>query len=260
MLDKTKFLFIAFLFPLLAATMQVSGQSKIDTDRPDQTESAFTIPKKFVQIEAGIVSQKETPQLFSYSVPAVLLKYGIAKNTELRIIGAFNYSRDKSVPKMNNEKNRSVEFGFKTALTEEKSFRPKTSFIAHASLQREAKSDGITTTHAGLNYRFTCQHTLSKKIALGYNIGMQWERLNAPPAYVYTISAGVEPGRRWYTYIESFGTIGVKSMPVNSADAGIAFYVNDNFKLDISAGLGLSSVAPKSYGSVGFSCRINTAK
>lgn len=64
---------------------------KLVTDRPDQTESAVTVPLNSLQIETGFLYEgvKETESVFdNYSIGA-LLRYGILDNIELRFGGDY---------------------------------------------------------------------------------------------------------------------------------------------------------------------------
>ncbi len=54
---------------------------------------------------------------------------------------------------------------------EEKRLFRKTAFIVHTTLQNVTTDNEVSKKYIGLNYRFNCQHTLTKNIALGYNIG-----------------------------------------------------------------------------------------
>jgi len=242
------------------ATAQIE---KIDTDRPDQTESAFIVPRKYVQIEAGFISEKQNIYFRNFTAPTILSKYGLSKKTELRLITQYEGSDSKLYIVDETSITTPLQLGFKTALWEEKGLLPKTSFIFHTALQNIEYSgiNGSTTTkEIACNYRLTLQNTITKNIALGYNIGMEWERMSETPAYVYTIATGLNLGKKWYTYVEAFGAVVKNEAPDNSLDAGIAYYVSDNFKLDISGGVGISENAPPNYFAFGVSFRFKTGK
>lgn len=61
----------------------------LSTDRPDQTESAHTVPKGWFQVESNLVSFSRTygegEQAQDTSLCDFLLKYGITQNTDLQI-------------------------------------------------------------------------------------------------------------------------------------------------------------------------------
>ena len=102
------------------------------------------------------------------------------------------------------------------------------------------------------------QHSITKKLSLGYNIGMSWERFGAAPAYIYTFAPGFSIDDNWYAYIELFGFTRKNEKPGSSIDGGIAYYINNNFKVDASAGFGLNKKAPDSYFAIGASVRFKT--
>src|SRR5689334_10968679 len=71
-------------FSLMRAAAQQSG--KIETDRPDQTESAYLVPKKWFQGELGLQVEKESDDTKQFIHPTLLSKYGLGKRVELRLI------------------------------------------------------------------------------------------------------------------------------------------------------------------------------
>jgi hypothetical protein len=249
---------------LLLATSTATAQlEKIDTDRPDQTESVFIVPRKYVQVEIGFVTEKQNIYFHNFTAPTILSKYGLSKKTELRLITQYEASNSKLYMVGETVITTPLQLGFKTALWEEKGLLPKTSFIFHTALQDidySGQNGSTTTKEIACNYRLTLQNTITKNIGLGYNIGMEWERMSEAPAYVYTIATGFNLGEKWYAYVEAFGAFIKKEKPDNNLDAGIAYYVSDNFKLDLSGGIGISENAPPNYFSVGASFRFKTGK
>ncbi len=248
---------------LLSGLTGFAQVDKIDTDRPDQTESAVTVPKKWVQLEMGFMREREkiTPGFNDYYIqhPTLLTKYGLGKRVEIRLITEFATYKDAAVNGTFSKSGiNAVELGGKLSLLEEKGLRPKTSLIAHYDFARlrTLYKDSID----GVNFRFSMQHTLSKLVSLGYNIGMEWERFGSPPAYVYTLAPGFNISEKWYAYIEIFGSIWKYEAPENSVDCGIAYYISDNFKVDLSAGLGINKKAPDNYFAIGASFRFKTGK
>lgn len=245
---------------LLLPLSSLAQLGKIDTDRPDQTESAFTIPKKYIQIEAGFVAEKQNAYVTQYTAPTVLTKYGITQKTELRLILESVGDDDKVFRTGVQNISTPVQLGLKTSLWESKGLLPKTSIIVHSAFQRIQEDGKKTIQEIAANFRFTCQHSFTKNIALGYNIGMEWESFNEAPAYIYTVAPGIDLTDKFYFYIEAFGNFFKKEAPENSVDAGLAFYATNNLKIDISAGKGISNAAPPYYFGFGVSFRFKTGK
>jgi len=152
----------------------------------------------------------------------------------------------------------SVQLGGKVNFFGEKGLRPKISLIAHYDLARLRK--WYRDTVDGFNFRFTMQNSISKLVALGYNIGMEWDRFGSPPAFIYTFAPGFNISEKWYAYIEAFGSVWKGEAPESSIDGGIAWYITGNFKIDISGGLGINEKAPDNYFAIGASFRFKTGK
>jgi len=196
----------------------------------------------------------------NFQHPTLLSKYGVSKRFELRLITDFVTEKIKQNNELveNETGIDNVQFGGKFNFFDEKGWRPKTSLIAHYDFAhlRTMHKDTID----GFNFRFTLQKTISEKLSLGCNLGMEWARFGDAPAYTYTFAPGFNLSEKWYAYIEAFGFIWKDDKPENSIDGGIAYFVNDNFKVDVSAGLGLSKYAPDYYFAVGSSFRFKTSR
>ncbi len=82
----------AAISPLGAADDMIEMERKnvrpLSTDRPDQTESALTVPKGWFQVESNLVSFSRTygggEQAQDTSVCDFIFKYGITHNTDLQ--------------------------------------------------------------------------------------------------------------------------------------------------------------------------------
>ena len=73
-------------------------------------------------------------------------------------------------------------------------------------------------------------------------------------------SAGFNIWKCWDGFVEVFGEAGKNEMPQQSVDGGFGYYINDNFKIDISGGLGITENAADWFTAAGFSFRFNTGK
>lgn len=163
-------------------------ESPIDTDRPDQTESAFTVPKNWLQMEAGFGFQQNTKGNKEISIPTLLTKYGISRKIELRLITTLISNADISQPSGIEYKTglEPVEIGAKISLWEEKKWMPKTSLIFHFAIPAFAsKANKINSVSP--NFRFTLQNSISENITIGYNIGAEWDGENTGPTYIYNL-------------------------------------------------------------------------
>jgi hypothetical protein len=247
-------------FVLLLTAVEVGAQDRIDTDRPDQTESAFTVPKRSFQAEFGFGKENMEGRNYNLVRPTFLLKYGIAKKTELRLEGNFirEYLHLIPDPKITSVL-EPLEIGTKIALVEEKGLRPKTSLLFHLGLPFTG-SPYDRQQHIFPSFRFSFQHSLSHTISLGYNAGAQWDGFDNTPSWLYTLSPSFDIGKRWYSYVEVFGFLKTNEAPQHALDGGLAYYITDNTKIDLSGGIGLGDNPLRSYVSLGFSFRLLAGK
>src|SRR5215813_7095166 len=80
---------IILLVVFVVSFLQVFGQEeKIDTDRPDQTESAGIVPKNYFQAEVGFNKENTFFKNYNLVYPTALLKYGF-NQFELRLESVF---------------------------------------------------------------------------------------------------------------------------------------------------------------------------
>ncbi len=231
---------------------------KIDTDRPDQTESPYTVPKNWLQFEMGLNLERNESPDNEFLLPTILAKYGISKRMELRLVTTIRrYKVFQSGGGAVYENGvEPLEVGAKIALAEEKNWFPKTSLLFHVALPGLA-SKNLKTNKLAPNFRFSMQHSIAKRVNLSCNLGAEWDGFNNEPGWIYSISPGFDIAKNWYAYIEAFGVVTKIDAPQHNIDGGFAYYVSSNFKVDISSGFGISRAAPAWYLAIGASIRFN---
>jgi hypothetical protein len=246
---KTTF-FIAFLLIL----KEVSAQTTIQTDRPDQTECPFVTPKGFIQAENGFVYENINKNNKSLILPSILWKYGINKNLEFRLITEVNTVKtfDKKVSGL-----VPIIIGFKVSVSEEKGIIPATGFIGHLSIPNAA-SEKFKASYYAPSFRFNMQHTLSNKCTLAYNLGAEWDGETPEPTFIYTLTTGFSITEKLGAYVELYGFAPQNNMVDHRADGGFTYLITNDVMVDISGGLGITKESSDNYFALGFSYRFNT--
>src|ERR1700741_3949723 len=125
------FLILAFMG--LSYCTKAQQEGRMETDRPDQTESPFLTKKKYIQAEFGFNYEKNG-DLHVLVYPTVLWKYGACKRFEFRLITEFVSAETPLLIPNGNEIESGllpIKIGGKISLWEEKGLLPKTSFIFH---------------------------------------------------------------------------------------------------------------------------------
>ncbi len=249
----TKYFFTLSLF-LVTDLFSVSGQeiASIQTDRPDQTECPFTVPKNHFQVENGFSFEQTDDHTKTFSHPSTLLKFGVTDLFELRLITEFTaiYVNKQAVSGI-----APVTIGFKTNLVKEKGIIPLTSFIGHLTIS-DCASPEFQSTYYAPSFRFTMQHTLSGKFTLGYNLGAEWNGESAEPTFIYTLTTGYAISEKTGSYVELYGFVPQTSIADHRFDAGLNYLLKKNILIDISGGVGLSENSPDYYAALGFSFRL----
>lgn len=245
-----KLINLILLIPCLSNAQEMDP---IQTDRPDQTETPYLVPKNKFQIETGLSFQRENLNTNkTYTFPSTLWKYGINKNMELRVITEITNEIDSANKTFGLN---SVYLGTKIRISEENGWLPKTAIIGHICIPNVATSN-LKTKYYAPEFRFTMQHTLSDKLTLSYNIGSEWNTENLVPTLIYTFATGYVLSEKIASYIEIFGFAPNNEKSNHNLDGGFTYLINDNFMLDLSSGIGISINAPKYYLALGFSFRI----
>lgn len=263
---------VCLLLALPASAQEQGGAPppppEMVTDRPDQTESALTVPPGYVQVETGWLFTREDSsglRLESHGLPGTLARIGVASGLELRA-GWSGYVRDQTrlgAFEVAEEGAGDAEVGAKLRLTSESGLRPEIAFLAGASLP--VGSAGVSSERVDPAFRFSVAHTLSDRLALGYNLGMVWDSDSDETGnratlsnYLYTLSLGVGLTERLGSFIEVFGEMGASAPgpPAHSLDGGFTYLVRPNLQFDVSAGVGLSAAAEDWFVGLGFSVRL----
>lgn len=254
---------VTILLVFFAIDLYAQEKGRMETDRPDQTETPFLTKTNFIQAEVGF-NQEKYNGLKTWVHPTALWKYGVSSKFEIRLITELNTIQTPALSAPSGGyKNLSglvpIQVGGKIFISEEKNWLPKTSLIFHVAMPKLA-SKNFKASKLAPNFRFVMQNSLSDNIGLGYNLGAEWNGENDIPAWIYTFAPGFNIGKNWYGYVEAFGQVQKNEKPAHALDAGIACYFSDDTKIDLSAGFGISENAVDNYIAIGFSFRFAVKK
>jgi hypothetical protein len=248
----SKYLLIAGIFFAETET-RLYGQEPgaIQTDRPDQTETPFTVAKNHFQMETGFSFEQTDSVTKTFSEPSILFKFGLSDHFEIGVITEFTTIQSgETVTGLNP-----VTLRFKEKIRDEKGILPTTSFIGYLSVPHLASKEFVSTYFAPA-FRFTMQHTLSDKFSLGYNVGAEWDGESAEAVFIYTLTTGFSINEKIGTYAEMYGFAPQHSIADHRVDFGFNYLMKKNILFDLSGGLGITDNAPDYYAAVGFSFRL----
>jgi hypothetical protein len=245
-----------FIFIANIATAQIEP---ISTDRPDQTECSNIVPIGYFQMESGFaIENNKVNSLKSQEITyfTSLLKYGITKRFEIRVIIENSKITTKSIDINQNIKGfNPVQIGFKANLIHAKGWAPETSLIAHIGLPKLASSDKKRAKRS-VDFRFTMQHQFTEKAALAYNFGAEYDGDSENATALYTVCTSRYLSKKIGVYIELYGFISKNISTKHNIDGGFTFPIKEKLLFDISASHGITASANNNYISLGFSFRL----
>ena len=237
----------------------------INSDRPGRTNTAFTTPHKWLQTEMGFQKQTEKYKPFTYKdtylqIPSLLLKYGLNDRTELRLISALVYQNLGAV-NLNEVASglSNTQLGGKFNFLNQKGILPKTSIIAHYRLNALNSSIVGKDTINGGNISLAMLNTISENFLIGYNIGVEKITWQYDAMYFYSLSPKFNFAEKWQAFVEIYGNLWKGRNAQTTIDGGVSYYINDDFKIDASAGTRINKNTNLKFYSVGGSFRFKTS-
>jgi Putative MetA-pathway of phenol degradation len=102
-------------------------------------------------------------------------------------------------------------------------------------------------------------HTVSENFYIGYNIGVEKRTWDYEPMYLYTFSPKLSFEDKWQAFIEIYGYFWKNRFPQTTVDGGLSYLINDNFKIDATAGKRIDKTQNKQFYAIGASFRFKTS-
>jgi hypothetical protein len=255
------FVFFALIF-FSSLTMAQELIPELVTDRPDQTESAITVPNDYFQIEVGFLYQKE--KYFDGLVNiendnlifgSTLLRYGINSRIELRFGGEYLYQQSFA----DGEKNiiqgmQNFLVGTKVNLWREHTYLTNLAVIIQAIIPFGNKN--LRPDRFQPDIKLCVGQYISDRFSLGLNFGAEDNDEGGHYFYNYTASLGFEINDRLNSFFEVYGDARKGSIPSNNFDCGMTYLFTTNIQIDFSFGTTLLSTSVDWFGGFGISMRL----
>ena len=203
------------------------NDENLNTDRPDQSEGVYTLPKGQFQIENGLVFSKEE------SSDNLMLRYGLITNTELRLEADF----DLRTPDFS-----STTFSIKQRLYEsEQRYIPSVGLISYGQY---SKTDAKTYTFDAC---LAFESSLTDQLSLAYSArsSEQFKNLDV------TAQVNYAPNNKLWSFVEYYASYNGMRAPEHNINAGFAYLLKPNFQIDLSGGRTLWQPEPQYFVGVG---------
>ena len=225
---KLKNNLFSLLLCLCCSSLAIAqSDENINTDRPDQSEGVYTLPKGQFQIENGYVFSKED------SSANLMLRYGLISNTEIRLEADF----DLRTPDFS-----STTFSVKQRLYEsEQRFIPSRGLIGYGQY---SKTDAKAYTFDAC---LAFESSLTDQLSLAYSArsSEQFKNLDV------TAQVNYAPNNKLWSFVEYYASYNGMRAPEHNINAGIAYLLKPNFQIDLSGGRTLWQPEPQYFVGVG---------
>jgi len=217
-------------------------------DRPDQTESAFVLPKGYFQLEDGFIYENETGNAQNISFSSMLLRYGLFENMELRFTKEYNKTK---VIGTNDIKGFSpCSFGAKIHINEEKGWIPQIAFLGHINIANTGSRNYMQDYHSA-EMILTFNHTLNDSWSVGYSMGVSFPSNVDYTIGTYTLVCGFAITEKLGAFIEIYGDFSKYMYADNKINGGVTYLIAPSFQIDFAGGFGLSEYSADNYYTLG---------
>jgi len=229
-------------------------------DRPGQTNPPNVLASGVVQLETGFSRETinaDGTQTINYLYNTSLVRLGLMTNCELRMVVEYSGTRTDSGSQSSALQGfNPVSIGTKIMICPEKGILPQTAMNVAFTLPYVGRRE-FRPSFLAPSFFLLMQNTLSEKLSLGYNLGLQWDGEQPNATAVYSISPSLTVAEGLSVFAEFYGFSTEKSFSNYRADMGCAYLINDNVQVDFSAGVGLNTAAPDSFVAFGLAWRFN---
>lgn len=234
---------------ILSVSLQASdGDYDFSPDRPGMATGTGVLNAGFWQFETGFGYESDKREdVKTFTLNTSMLRYGLTGNTELRLqldgfgvqeAGSNKFSAFLAPPVI----------GTKIRICEEKGIIPQTSFMANLNLPFLSTRKTQASLFPQLYLLF--DNTLTDWLSLGYNLGLEWNGLEAAPVTFAAICLDFSITESTGAFLESYNYFSKGEKPSFNFDLGLSWNVLDNLQLDLFAAVNLNNIS--SYFNVGF--------
>ncbi len=233
----------------------------IVTDRPDQTQSAVTVPLKTLQIESGFHfswRDKEGVETKNLGFNSTLLRWGVLKRLEIRLGAAyagFEQTDIKTEETTSLSGMAPLVIGIKWNVLEGDGPIPTLAFLTSVDIPALASND-FNDGEVLQKILMSGSWVLSNTFSLGLNFGTIADWKNSDFTTMYSASLGIGIVKWLGAFVEYYGFAPAGEYSDQRINGGFTFPVRNNLQFDIYGGTGVSKNSPNAFAGFGFSWRI----
>lgn len=238
-----KFLFTLITLILFSSEIFAQATEPINTDRPDQSDGTYILPKNNYQSETGLLYGKAGS---AYLINNIMIRYGVADKTELRLL--IDHGIDDAAYGI-----MPVGISVKHNLISQKGYRPEITAVGYVRLSFTA-TEKYRTKNLPASFLLAFQNDLSGKFSVGYNAGVLTDGEGSFNELA-TASFGYILSERISVFTEYFSQFARQSKPEHNIDLGMLFLVKKTLQVDLALGSSLLRADKNQFLTTGISYR-----
>jgi hypothetical protein len=233
----------------------------METDRPDITESAYSVDAGHFQVETDVFksvkNKTDGVNTTQYFYNLANLKIGLSNSSDLQLV-VENYVTEKNVD-LNNTISRKAGFGQLTLRFKQNIWGNDAGKTALAVMPYITFPNGKFAEHNSIEGGIIIPFALELNEVWGMGAQAQLDFLKTESGYepqiLNSITFARDFGQRWNAFIESYYTYQTQVKLFNfSVNGGVSYSISPNLKLDAGFNYGISKNTDKVY-FTGFSFR-----
>lgn len=232
---KKYFLKLGTVWLILFFSIRGTAQTEsINTDRPDQSDGVYIIPKGRFQIEEGITLAKRV------QLNNLMVRYGITNSTELRFQADLGWEDSAGGIKP-------ITLSAKQRIIKQHKLIPAITLAGYIGYEKIASKE-FRGKEIPFELKLIFEQELNKKFAISYNVGTseKFKELDL------TLNLGYTPSTQVSTFIEYFSSI-QKSDAEHNVDIGILYLINPRLQIDLALGASVTNLKDRVYSTFGIS-------
>jgi len=202
-------------------------------------EPSSGVGKRTLQLEFEslyLMEKEGTEKVNSWSIPSVLMRYGVSDVVELQLNIPFlkEYTFEDENILSSRTFLDNIQAGVSVNLWEENGILPQAAVMARALIPiYNSQVDAIGSLVA-LNF----SNTLAEQLSLNYNMG--WIRDQGEDSGYYIANLSWNISSTVHTFVEFFGSTYYNLNMNHNINTGIGFNLGSSFCLDLSVASGLN--------------------
>jgi len=240
-------------FSLLVISISVfeshAQEKPIETDRPDQSDGASIVEKNKFQFETSFYFNHFKAESPAY-VSSSLLRYGIFKNIEFRVLVEQGVNRDVFISET-TQGQYPLAISSKISLIKDAARFPDISLVGYLQLPFTNAPEKSQWSPAF----FLIVEKEWKFITLTLNGGPKEQAFEHEWVFQASGDVRCKVTPRCNLFGEYFAEYG-HDQPMHNVDAGVVYYINPHFSVQLSAGSTIFYTASNFFVNTGFAFQL----